>query len=1000
MQSVVRSSFIGLLAVAGLTAGLTACGDKTTVTGTATDTTIHGVTVTPASVPNLAVGGTFTLAASVDAGPGAKDRTVTWSSSDATIASVDAASGKVTGVKAGGPVTITAASKQDANVKGAAVVTVGGAGTGPVVQIQQINQGGGIVPVNIANVQNQIDVLLNVDAGGNALKTITATVKCGNDSVSQTQTFASGNVAALDADAAAASLQVFSFNTAAFTVNSNGSVTVPLHNGQCTVTAVATTAGNQVASSTQSFTLNNQDGVIIANSFAPITNAEGVTTVTTATDAGGLPWRGGSVTVVATPVLYNAGRTISSVAITLPGATNATQTLTAAPYSATWSASASSGPRVTGLTLVGGGLEANGTTPTGITPTVVVLDAAGNDLSLNVLNAGVINQTTFRLDNTAPEAPATFITPGRQLGWVNGSYVFTGAGGASYGATGTTNFVACGDGPIVGGTPGCSAQVGVATLGGNGSTVTSTSGNGASGVTGLTTFTYYYISAASYAAASATNGTSTSANACSTTGWTKFATGNDIPVSANNLAYVVRVFETDKLGNSRCTDLSSAAAVNGINNGAFANGKFGVDKVAPTASFVAAGDPSCGLGGCIQDQAKITANPVGFFQVGYSDDLSGFNTTPLTTKLTRLAIDPATNAAASVNSAFGCPIGFSANSGTCGTAAAAGTISADNASGIDGYYTYTSTIMDVARNVGNTLTRTVVVDRVAPTMGGIAVPATITGGQPASFATSAVDNLDLVSTDYTLSYAITPAGAATALDIRANGAPIGVAFDNVLTTAASFSLSVPSFIRNVASTNAGGVPQNNGVLPSQIAVRVYDAAGNASAPGVAVINPANVSTPPIGPAITNYSAAQSNGAVFTGSGFQVSNAVANVSNCPATGSCTPANPTTVTLSATAQGTEGLAFQFLNPFTSVQFYYLDAGYVGATNQWILIGSATAPTVTDNAGQTVRTFTWTLGTAFDPPAALGAAPLNIIAVGVNSLGDALVSAQNANITLTNP
>ena len=84
MQSVVRSSLIGLLAIAGLTA----CGDK--VTENTGDNVVRGVTVTPAVVSNLAVGGSFTLAASVDAGSGVTNRTVTWSSSDAAVASVDA----------------------------------------------------------------------------------------------------------------------------------------------------------------------------------------------------------------------------------------------------------------------------------------------------------------------------------------------------------------------------------------------------------------------------------------------------------------------------------------------------------------------------------------------------------------------------------------------------------------------------------------------------------------------------------------------------------------------------------------------------------------------------------------------------------------------------------------------------------------------------------------------------------------------------------------------
>src|ERR1044072_8761429 len=99
MQSVVRSSLVGLLALASLTA----CGDKVNIvqpTSTVAPAVVHGVTVTPNTVPNLQVGASVTLSASVDADAAVTDRTVTWASSDETGASVDE-TGKVTGVQAG-----------------------------------------------------------------------------------------------------------------------------------------------------------------------------------------------------------------------------------------------------------------------------------------------------------------------------------------------------------------------------------------------------------------------------------------------------------------------------------------------------------------------------------------------------------------------------------------------------------------------------------------------------------------------------------------------------------------------------------------------------------------------------------------------------------------------------------------------------------------------------------------------------------------------------------
>ena len=1038
MQRVVRSALVGLTI-----AGLTACGDKVTVPPPVTpapDTAVVGITVTPPTLTLTAAapGNTGTLVAAVSAGPQSPARTVTWTSSNTTVATVVGTGNTavVTG-RAAGQSTISATVAGSPSVVGAAVVTVGGAtggGGAPTVTISTINQtvcgigGCNSVPANLANVNNQLDVTLNVEPNGQVIRTIRATLTCPNSTPMVVEQTIAGTVQS-DLAAEAAEVPVtLSFNTAQF----NGTTgAVALRNGQCTISALAITAsGQQSAVNTTTFTLNNLDAVVITSAFAAFANAEGVTTRTTANDAGGLPWRGGAVTISALPVLYS-GRTVASVAITLPGATGATQTVTAAPFSATWSATATSGSRVTGLTLVcqavpcspndvsGSLYEVNGTTPKGVTPTIAVIDAAGNDVPLVVNNAGVINATTFRLDNTAPQPPTTFVIPGRQFSWVNAAYTFRGTGGASFGATGTTNYVACGDGPanaaanppacnpgpIVGQNPGAVGQIGVS----------ANAVSGTSGLNGQTTFSYYAIPVAAYVAASGANGTSTSATSCSTTGWTKLTSGTagDLADSPNSGVYVVRVFEIDNLLNARCTDLANAP--NLINSGVFARGTFGVDKVAPSQTLLEPGNAACPAAGCVSADQKVniaylatTGGVVPSFQVSYVDfpAQSGFSTTPINTTVTRLAIDPATGVTSvTPGSLFGCPVGWSANNQACQTTALGGTIAADpNAtgasSGIDGYYVYTGQIIDIARNTGNTVTRRAVVDRAAPRMGGVAVPSTVTGGQSASFATSAIDNLDLASADYTLNYVTVPFGSPAALNVRSQLQPIGtsVAFDNVLQTNLSFNLVVPFVIRSMATTTAAGAPQNNAAPASAIAVRAYDAADNASPPEVQAISAAALSQ--ANP--TNYAAPQANTATFTGTGFRVENGATNVSNCPA--GCTPANATTVTLVATAQGTESSAapaFQFQNPFSSVQFYYLDRGYAGASNEWILIGSVPAPSVTDNAAQTVRTFTWTLTTPFDPPLALGApAQLLVIAVGVNAAGDGLSTAVNPAITLTNP
>src|SRR6476620_10794726 len=103
MQRVVRSTLVGFLTLAALTA----CGDKVTIppqTTTPAGLVVHSVTVSP-SVLQLKVGDKVSVAASVDADAGVTDRTVTWSSSNTAVATVDA-TGLVTAVAAGNATVI------------------------------------------------------------------------------------------------------------------------------------------------------------------------------------------------------------------------------------------------------------------------------------------------------------------------------------------------------------------------------------------------------------------------------------------------------------------------------------------------------------------------------------------------------------------------------------------------------------------------------------------------------------------------------------------------------------------------------------------------------------------------------------------------------------------------------------------------------------------------------------------------------------------------------
>ena len=443
-------------------------------------------------------------------------------------------------------------------------------------------------------------------------------------------------------------------------------------------------------------------------------------------------------------------------------------TSTAGVFSASFPNATSGGTasaRIGQLTLTGCAgagcaiLDANGF-PVPLTPVVLAVDSNGNDV--NLVSTG--STTSFRLDNQSPAAPTIAQIPTRQNGWVNAAYTFTGVGigNGNAAALATVNYQSAGD-------------IGTAGTVGVGGTLSTTSGLSAN-----TTATYFYKLASAYVPAvdglvdgngniiGTAAGNAGSAGQCVTTGFTQVATANDLPPTSTNLIYVVRVFETDKLGNFRCTDLGT-----GINTVGFVLSKFGVDKVAPVANYV---EPAAGNNAAGDKMVVAIGQPTPAFTIGLSDDASGFNATPLASMIIRLAVDPATGVASTPNSAFGCvtPGASAMVLATAGNSPT--TVAADGGTGADasgcvgcGYFTYSGTARDQARNATVVAARTVVIDRQAPTMGSIAVPATVnpgtsTGGvflpsnPTAQFSTSATDNLDLINYDYTLTYPITPAG--------------------------------------------------------------------------------------------------------------------------------------------------------------------------------------------------------------------------------------------------
>jgi hypothetical protein len=834
----------------------------------------------------------------VDADAGVTNRGVTWTSGNTAVATVGT-DGTVTAVGAG-TTTVTATSQADQSVKGAASVTVlpagGGSGGSPIVSIASTNTtvcdafgGCNSVPANLQNFGTAalvgatgiLDVVANVDANGGTLQKVTGQLTCGGKSITAQGGLGTANTAPTAAEAASVPISL-QFNTVA--LDSTGKPllfnTSPFNAANpsvaaCVLTITASNGGTSTATATNlNVVLDNAD-------IATVTLAR---SGSTASDAAGFPWVSGDVTVTVQPVLYTQ-RTAANIQVTLPNLPVANGPTEFKPADASgtttfkWTNDATAANNVAQVTLTGGN-DINGN-PVGITPIVSVIDATGNDIP----NIGIRvppTQQQFRLDNQSPLPPRTFQIPLGQGQWVNASYTFFSSSSTAPAAT-SEKYMACGDAvgtvaqfnsnPAV-----CPANGGVSR-----STTNSPIANGGQNPNStLKIFAFDTQAPGVTVPGALTNGTSTSTTTCTaatdpTKGWIDVTTNaGPLTEGPTNSRYIIRAVETDKLGNIRCTDLSTTN--NAINNtaNAFARASIGSDKTAPTVPNNRLANSSEIPGSADDLQAVGIGAPIPNFNFNAVDNLSGLGFSPILTKVQR---QDATNATLPGK----CVIGSGSSCNQTPEIAVFGGIPADvkndfspgnptaappvaptppTSSGIDGYYTYTASVVDLAGNRTDLPPRTVLVDRQAPVMGGIQVPATLTGGVQAQFQTQATDNLDLVSSDFTLTYNISPANGGAPLAIRNPGSTLGAAFDGTLTTLSNFAFTIPAFVRTIASTTfPGGAPQNNAALPTGITGRAYDAASNQSTPVTVGIQAANV--PLTGPgvtALTNYAALQANGA--------------------------------------------------------------------------------------------------------------------------------------------
>ena len=228
------------------------------VVGT-TGCVINSVAISPASA-QLTVGQTLTLAASISGVDCIEsDLGATWSSGDAAIATVSA-TGVVTAVAAG-TTTIVGKSAKDPTKQAAMSVQV--TVPSPVtISIQSITQGGLGVPINLNNVAGQIEITLNVDAGGQAVEKVEALI--GGIRVAG-QSFASA-VAAANAGAAASAPVTVVLNVNTQQLTKVGDLFIPVvYNGQKAITAnmIVTGSTTPISSNAVPVLMNNSDEALV-----------------------------------------------------------------------------------------------------------------------------------------------------------------------------------------------------------------------------------------------------------------------------------------------------------------------------------------------------------------------------------------------------------------------------------------------------------------------------------------------------------------------------------------------------------------------------------------------------------------------------------------------------------------------------------------------------------------------------------------------------------------
>ena len=362
------------------------------------------IQIAPNPVPAINVGSTFQLLAVTQNLP--TGSTVAWSSSNVAIATVDA-NGLVRCVAAGNVlITGTIAATASTPIAQNAVAITCQATTPPVtgtptVSISRITDGAGN-DVNPGNVSGVVNVVMNVDIPA-GVQASAVRVLVGTTEVCRTGF--SGGTASEDAAAAVPVTIVCSFNTAA--LGTNGAPLFP--NGTYQITGQVLNGTTVIAASTsRTLVFNN------GNSLGVSASASGAS----ATDASGLVWRTGDLTVTVTPSIFTgASDAIASGVVTVRNATTGA-VIAQAPLGTANAAGAFTVTFTKAVNTTNGNLDVS-EAESPITVEVSTVTAGGNT-GTGFGTPGVGSQpgaNPLRLDNDAPDdedpaVDATFNNPG------------------------------------------------------------------------------------------------------------------------------------------------------------------------------------------------------------------------------------------------------------------------------------------------------------------------------------------------------------------------------------------------------------------------------------------------------------------------------------------------------------------------------------------------------------------------------------------------------------